>query len=447
MAPVRILKATARRLHKISGLTFLVVGFLALGAAVRALRFGAPIAFAWARGDEPRPAILALNILHGIFPIHQLGYDYHGAPPAYAVAVVFALLGPTPLAFDLAAYGAGLAILVTGYFLGRRILAAPVALLALATLAVPPLFLSQWSLHGNLNQSVGVAMGNLMLLGTHTLFFRRPGDPRSTLALGLVAGLGWWIKSTGRRVLRPVCTSHRVDGPVAEAGHPALSRRCPAGRAPSLALRGVRLSLLAVLRVPARGHPDAAPPGAPGRRRRDFLPRVLGVELGGDLLLPARSPRRRDPRLRRGRPGSRGFPRWSAPVPMGWVGAAAHRDGHAPLARVSYKPGPGPGDSPGDPRESLPPPPVLRPVLLDGATLAWLWRMHRVVGMLVSGLLLAFHLGSNWTAFSGRRRRRCDAGARSRPDPRRWCPGSPRWRRGRSTGSGPSRCRRASSHS
>ena len=39
MAPVRILKATARRLHKISGLTFLVVGFLALGAAVRALRF------------------------------------------------------------------------------------------------------------------------------------------------------------------------------------------------------------------------------------------------------------------------------------------------------------------------------------------------------------------------------------------------------------------------
>jgi hypothetical protein len=111
-----------------------VLGLLALGAAVRALRFGAPIAFAWARGDEPRLAILALGILQDVFPIHQLGYEYHGAAPAYPVALLFALLRPTPFAFDLAAFSVGLAVLGTGYLLARRILPRPAALLTLATL-------------------------------------------------------------------------------------------------------------------------------------------------------------------------------------------------------------------------------------------------------------------------------------------------------------------------
>ena len=412
MAPVRILKATARRLHKISGLTFLVVGFLALGAAVRALRFGAPIAFAWARGDEPRPAILALNILHGIFPIHQLGYDYHGAPPAYAVAVVFALLGPTPLAFDLAAYGAGLAILVTGYFLGRRILAAPVALLALATLAVPPLFLSQWSLHGNLNQSVGVAMGNLMLLGTHTLFFRRPGDPRSALALGLVAGLGWWINPLAVVYFAPFALLAAWTGLWRK---PAILL-FPVGAL----LGGLPAWLYEVSAFPSSRffvyqHGDTPTPPLQERLGaivRDFLPRILGVEsreatfsphgllalgilaFGAVVLVHAV--------LRDGRALIRCGGR--APRPTG-TGILLWPVFLTNLALVLGTPRGIHGN-----HYLLP----LYSVLFcwTGETLAWLWRTHRVVGMLVSGILLAFHLGSNWTASLGS----------TPPEMRRWRP-------------------------
>ncbi len=170
-----------------------VVALLALGALVRALRFAGRFAgLAWAHWDESKLAIQALQALGGDFPVHHMTIEYLGASPSYPLAIWFTLAGGSSVALDIFAWAAGVACLWTGWLLARRVLEPIPALFALAVLAVPPVELSHWSLSGNMNWIFLVLLGNLVLLATHTLFFRRPGCPRALLVLGLLTGLGWW---------------------------------------------------------------------------------------------------------------------------------------------------------------------------------------------------------------------------------------------------------------
>jgi hypothetical protein len=169
-----------------------VPGLLALGAGVRALRFVAPFhwPFHW---DETQVAVPALRILGGSLPTNVTGPEYFGAAPAYVLAVWFAIAGSSTTALDFFAYGLGLLILWTGWLVLRRFLDPPAALLGLAVLAVPPLFLAQWSFTAIPNHPALLAVGNVCLLATHTIFVADPGRPRAILVLGLLAGFGWWL--------------------------------------------------------------------------------------------------------------------------------------------------------------------------------------------------------------------------------------------------------------
>ena len=100
--------------------------------------------------------------------------------------------GSPRLALDLFAYAVGLGVVWTGFLVARRVLPPGPALLALAVLAAPPLLLAYWAISGTLNPPLTVLIGNVILLGTHTVFFRRPGEAAPLLVLGLVAGIGWW---------------------------------------------------------------------------------------------------------------------------------------------------------------------------------------------------------------------------------------------------------------
>jgi hypothetical protein len=174
-------------------LTWLLVpGLLALGAGVRALRFLAPFhwPFHW---DETQVAVPALRILDGGLPANVAGPEYFGAAPSYVLAVWFTVAGTSTRALDLFAYGIGLLIFWTGWLVLRRFLDRPAALLGLAILAVPPLFLAQWSFTAIPNHPALLVVGNLCLLATHTIFVAAPGRPRAILGLGLLAGLGWWL--------------------------------------------------------------------------------------------------------------------------------------------------------------------------------------------------------------------------------------------------------------
>ncbi len=170
----------------------LVPGLLVVGACVRALRFVAPFhwPFHW---DESMVAMPALRILGGHFPANVAGPEYWGAASAYPLAAWFEMVGPAPRALDWFAYFIGLFILWTGWLVLRRFLERPAALLGLAVLAVPPLFLAQWSFTATPNHPAALAVGNLCILATHTIFVADPGRPRALLGLGLLAGLGWWL--------------------------------------------------------------------------------------------------------------------------------------------------------------------------------------------------------------------------------------------------------------
>jgi hypothetical protein len=162
---------------------------LLVGAGVRALRFVAPFhwPFHW---DETIPATPALRVLAGALPI-TAGPEYFGAAPWYPLGPWFAVAGTSTVALDLYAYGVGLLILWTTWRLLRRLLDGPAALFGLAILAVPPLFLAQWSLM-TANHVPNLLLGNLCLLATHTILVADPGRRRALLVLGLLAGLGWW---------------------------------------------------------------------------------------------------------------------------------------------------------------------------------------------------------------------------------------------------------------
>ena len=167
-----------------------VPALLLLGAAVRALRLLAPFhwPFYW---DETKLATPALLILRGDLPV-SAGPEYFGAAPSYALAMWFAVAGTSTLANDVYGYGISLLIFWTGWLVLRRFLDRPAALLGLAVLAVPPLFLTQWSSSTSGTHPTLLILGNLCLLATHTIFVADPGRRRALLALGLLAGFGWW---------------------------------------------------------------------------------------------------------------------------------------------------------------------------------------------------------------------------------------------------------------
>jgi hypothetical protein len=168
----------------------LVLGLLLLGASVRALRFARP--FLWAAyADETFMATPAVRILDGEF-LANAGTEYFGAAPSYVLAAWFALAGPSTRALDVFTYGFGLLIFWTGWLVLRRFLDRPAALLGLAVLAVPPLFLAHWSFKATPNYTPLLILGHLCLLATHTIFVADPGRRRALLALGLLSGLGWW---------------------------------------------------------------------------------------------------------------------------------------------------------------------------------------------------------------------------------------------------------------
>jgi F5/8 type C domain len=169
----------------------LIVGLLLVFAAgVRALRFWGVMT--WAHWDEANVAVPALQILGGTFPVHHVGVEYVGATAAYPLAAWFAVAGHSPVVLDFFCYAVSVGVAWTGFLVARRLLPPGPALFAFAVLAVPPMLLAHWGIHGALNPPVMLLIGNLILLGTHTVFFRRPREAAPLLVLGLLAGVGWW---------------------------------------------------------------------------------------------------------------------------------------------------------------------------------------------------------------------------------------------------------------
>ena len=167
------------------------VVLLMIGILTRGLRFFGHFGL-WAHWDEARLAIPAIGIVNGDFPINHLGVEYMGAFPSYLLAPWFLIFGSSTLSLDFFAYLVGLAVFASTLLVARRLGGRQAAFWALTFLAVPPLQLNLWSINGNLNYPFLLLLGNLLLLAVPSLFSSASISPLLWVAIGLLAGFGFW---------------------------------------------------------------------------------------------------------------------------------------------------------------------------------------------------------------------------------------------------------------
>ncbi len=143
--------------------------------------------------DEAIVGLMARHILRGEFPIFYYGQTYMGSLEANLAALAFALGGASPLVLKLSGLAQALVLVGLTAELGRRTLGAGLGLVAGLFVALPPMFLTVWTLKTRGGFVATLVLGTVILLLAHRAVEasgRRRA--RAVLILGLTAGLGWW---------------------------------------------------------------------------------------------------------------------------------------------------------------------------------------------------------------------------------------------------------------
>src|SRR5262245_20191810 len=167
-------------------------GLFAVAASVHALY----LYFPGLDSDQAIVGLMGLHMLRGEFPAFFWGESYSGTAESLLAAPLFWLFGPSRQALGLAPAAVSLAFVWVSWKLARALYGDGTARVALALLAVPPVFLS---LHGSLAR--GNYIENLFLGSTCLLLAVRleatDGSPararRLAMLLGGLAGLAWYM--------------------------------------------------------------------------------------------------------------------------------------------------------------------------------------------------------------------------------------------------------------
>ncbi len=153
--------------------------------------------------DEAIVGLMARHILQGRWPIFYYGQHYMGSTEAFSTAVLFRLLGATPLAMKVGAFVWFCAFLPVQYLLAREVAGRATARLSTLLLGVSPAFLSGYSIR---------LMGgyvSLLCLGTLALLLAAKGlslgmTPARAAILGLTLGLAWWTNFLAIAYILPI---------------------------------------------------------------------------------------------------------------------------------------------------------------------------------------------------------------------------------------------------
>ncbi len=171
----------------------MVLGLLLV--AVAALR-GVFLLFPALDSDQAIIGLMGLHILEGHFPIFFWGERYSGTLESFLAALSFFVFGASRQTLGLAPTLVSLGFLWAGWRLAREVFGERAGLIALALLAVPPVFLSWNSVLPRGNYTENLLLGTLCLLlalrlGTADLASAR--GRRLTLLLGGLAGFAWYM--------------------------------------------------------------------------------------------------------------------------------------------------------------------------------------------------------------------------------------------------------------
>jgi len=144
--------------------------------------------------DEAVVALMAKHILEGERPVFFYGQAYMGSLDAFLIALAFRLLGTSVLAVRLTQVALFVGVLLSMYWLARELGGSEgEALASVALMAVPPVLLNLYTTATLGGYVETLLFGNLLLIVGHQLATReRTDSPLPWLALGAVAGLGFW---------------------------------------------------------------------------------------------------------------------------------------------------------------------------------------------------------------------------------------------------------------
>ena len=171
----------------------LVAGLLiGVGAAVR----GVFLLFPALDSDQAIIGLMGLHILEGRFPAFFWGEPYSGTLESFLAALLFFVFGASRRTLALAPLLVSLGFLWAGWRLAREILGERGGLIALALLAVPPVFLSWNGVLPRGNYVENLLLGTLCLLLAYRLGTADPASPRAKrqiILLGGLGGLAWYM--------------------------------------------------------------------------------------------------------------------------------------------------------------------------------------------------------------------------------------------------------------
>lgn len=167
-----------------------VIGFGLAGLALRAAFLALPTGAL--DSDEAVVGLMALHALHhGELTAFFWGQSYGGSLEAMALVPVFALLGPSTLTLKLMSTVLWAAAAVLVWRLGRRTVGERAGLVAALAIWVWPANLVWLSTKARLFYFSTVVLGLALLVVAARLGHGARGH-RWWLAVGLLAGLGWW---------------------------------------------------------------------------------------------------------------------------------------------------------------------------------------------------------------------------------------------------------------
>ena len=143
--------------------------------------------------DEAIVGLMGRHVLRGEFPIFYYGQTYMGGLEPHLAALGFAIGGATPLVLKLVCLAVALVLVWAHGGAGASHPRTRTRLVAGVFMALPPIFLTVWSVKARGGFIETLVLGSLVLLLAHrTVETTGRRRLRAALILGLVGGLGWW---------------------------------------------------------------------------------------------------------------------------------------------------------------------------------------------------------------------------------------------------------------
>ncbi|MDP2873682.1 MAG: hypothetical protein Q8N84_00030 [bacterium] len=195
---------------------FFLILLIVIGAAIRWAYLWWPVVRYSV--DECTYGIQALHILKGERPVFYYAQPFTGSQSAYLAALGFWLFGFYPIFLKLVPFTFSVVFIVATYLVASRVAerlegiksveVKLAGLLAAALVAIPPVFMANWSVRAGTGYPETTLIGSLCLLVAFSILWGKGEGGgrlgRKFFLLGLLGGLGYWVQPAIAYFLVPI---------------------------------------------------------------------------------------------------------------------------------------------------------------------------------------------------------------------------------------------------